>query len=145
MSIRVTVFAFLAVAAVLIAGCGTGSHPSPAPGEMRLYSASGRSATPIQHVVLMIQENRSFNDFFATYPGTDGTTTGQAEPDPSCSPPIDGGSIALTEMPLDLSLDMNHTWRTGYSIAYDGGKMDAFDKVKFGNGEDECSYPYQYT
>jgi len=21
---------------------------------------------------------------------------------------------------------MNHTWKTGYSIAYDGGKMDAF-------------------
>jgi phospholipase C len=93
----------------------------------------------------MVQENRSFNDFFATYPGADGTTTGQAESDPSCSPPIDGGSIALTEMPLDLSMDMNHTWKTGYSIAYDGGKMDAFDKVKFGNGVDECSYPYQYT
>jgi len=146
MSIRVTVFAFLAVAATLIAGCETGSNPSQAPGEMRSYSASGRSPSPIQHIVLMIQENRSFNDFFATFPGADGTTTGQAEPDPSCSPPIDGGSIALTEMPLDLSRDMNHTWKTGYSIAYDGGKMDAFDKVEFnGTAADECSYPYQYT
>ncbi|MFZ0575382.1 MAG: alkaline phosphatase family protein [Candidatus Cybelea sp.] len=145
MFIRVTVFAFLAVAAALTAGCETSSNPPQAPGEMRLYSRSGSSASPIQHVVLMIQENRSFNDFFATYPGADGTTTGQAQSDPSCSPSIDGGSIALTEMPLDLSQDMNHTWKTGYSIAYDGGKMDAFDEVKFGNGEDECSYPYQYT
>ena len=56
----------------------------------------------IQHIVLMIQENRRINDFFATFPGSDGTTTGQEIGDMNCSPPIYGGSIALTKMPLVL-------------------------------------------
>ena len=46
-------------------------------------SASRRRAArrvPIQHVVIVVQENRTFNDFFATFPGADGTTTGKAVP-----------------------------------------------------------------
>jgi phospholipase C len=106
------------------------------------------SGSPIKHIVLIVQENRSFNDFFATFPGTDGTTTGQAEAEPSsnCNPAIKAGPLPLTEMPLALSQDMNHSWRTGYSLAYDGGKMDGFDTIQFGgDGDYECSYPYQYT
>jgi phospholipase C len=38
------------------------------------------STSPIQHVIIVIQENRSFDDLFATFPKADGTTTGQAEP-----------------------------------------------------------------
>lgn len=94
----------------------------------------------------MVQENRSFNDFFATFPGTDGTTTGQAEANPGCSPPIQAGPITLTEMPLALAKDLDHSWKDGYSIAYDGGKLDGFDLIQF-DGKDgyECTYPYQYT
>lgn len=94
----------------------------------------------------MIQENRSFNDFFATFPGADGTTTGQAVANKSCG--IKTGAVSLKEMPLDLSMDLFHAWNKGYSIAYDGGKMDAFDNVRF-DGKTaypyECKHPYQYT
>ena len=34
-------------------------------------------------MIVVIQENRSFDNFFATFPGADGTTSGQAAPMPS--------------------------------------------------------------
>jgi len=132
--------------ALALGGCnGGGSSPLATAGRS-VRAMSSSSPSPIAHIVLVIQENRSFNDFFATFPGADGTMTGQAVANANCSPPISAGPIALTEMPLDLKTDMNHTWINGYSVAYDGGKMDSFDVVKFGgNGPYECSYPYQYT
>jgi phospholipase C len=36
----------------------------------------GASSNPIQHVIIVIQENRTFNDLFATFPGATGSTTG---------------------------------------------------------------------
>src|SRR5215469_17388981 len=68
-----------ATAALLIAGllaaCTSGS---PGPGSTAGAAAS--SAAPaseagigkIKHVVIIMQENRSFDSFFGTYPGADG-------------------------------------------------------------------------
>lgn len=130
-------------AALALAACN-GSSSTVASPPLRPQSGTG-SSSPIQHVVLVIQENRSFNDFFATFAGADGTTTGEALTNTNCSPPIYAGPIALTEMPLVLSTDLNHSFKTGYSVAYDNDNMDGFDNATFGNGLPECSYPYQYT
>jgi len=43
----------------------------------------GSATTPISHVIIVVQENRSFDNFFATFPGANGTTTGLAIPMPS--------------------------------------------------------------
>jgi phospholipase C len=53
----------------------------------------------------------------------------------------------LTKEPLLVSHDMNHSFKTGYTVAEDGGKWDAFDAIKFngGAGGPECYNPYQYT
>ena len=32
--------------------------------------------TPIEHVVFIVKENRTFNNYFATYPGAEGATEG---------------------------------------------------------------------
>lgn len=47
-----------------------------AQGEMASRPSSGGSGY-IKHIVLIVQENRSFDDFFATFPGADGATTGR--------------------------------------------------------------------
>ena len=134
----------MGVAAAMLAACGGSQPPIGAPGTVPGHVQSTFAKSPIQHVVLMIQENRSFNDFFATFPGTDGTTTGQDVTNKSCK--IDGGSIKLKKMPLDLSTDLYHAWNKGYLVASDDGKMDAFDDVRSdGKNSYECSYPYQYT
>ena len=36
----------------------------------------------IRHVVIVMQENRSFDSYFGTYPGTDGIPRGVCVPDP---------------------------------------------------------------
>jgi phospholipase C len=100
--------------------------PTPAPGPKY-----------IKHVVIMIQENRSFDNFFATYPGADGTTTGKTHA---------GGTVPLKEVGL-ISFDMDHTWQ-GFQIEYDGGKMDGFDEIHlgaWGGGPPAGVYAYQYV
>jgi len=132
------------IAAFGATGCAGGS--SSLPGSASEATAIGRdagSASPIRHVILAIQENRTFNDFFATYPGADGTTTGAVEENAACKI-SKNKTIALTENPLVLPWDASHEYRN-YVIARDGGKMDGFDLAVFSWGQPECTYPYQYT
>src|SRR5579875_2901662 len=66
----------LALVACTLAGCGSGSgQTSSTP------ATAGTATTPpqdlsgihkIQHVVVIMQENRSFDSYFGTYPGADG-------------------------------------------------------------------------
>lgn len=72
----------LLIAGAAIAACGGGSTNPP----VSSAANSGRhssSGTPISHVIIVVQENRSFDNFFATFPGANGTTTGLAIPMPS--------------------------------------------------------------
>jgi phospholipase C len=137
--------ALVALAAAL-AGCSAATPAVLSPSTQ--YAIEGRKTTPIKHVVLVIQENRTFNDFFATFKGADGTTIGKAEADAACG--IAGGkTIALKKMGLVTKLngkpqDLDHGYRA-YDTARDGGAMDGFDKAEFGTGQPECTYPYQYT
>jgi phospholipase C len=124
------------------------------------------SRTPIQHVVIVIQENRSFDNFFATFPGADGTTTGKAAAMPTSTAQAckeDGQrvvtaptSIPLTEVSLtgkgfpenfaaDSDLDHIHT---GFETERDHQKMDGFDLPGLdadGTGRPSCTYAYQYV
>ncbi|MBV9719464.1 MAG: hypothetical protein JOZ77_09090 [Candidatus Eremiobacteraeota bacterium] len=84
-------------------------------------SGSGGSSTYIQHVVIAIQENRSFDDFFATFPGADGTTYGEMK-NPSGSGDVE---VPLTEVNLIDPCDWGHSYK-GFVSDYDGGKMDGF-------------------
>ena len=67
------VFSFLVAVSLLAACNGAGTTLSSVPSSSQ--AASGTSSSPIQHVVIVVQENRTFNNFFATFPGADGTTT----------------------------------------------------------------------
>jgi phospholipase C len=127
----------------VLAGCNGGSQSLGSP-PLTPPSGLSSSPSPIHHVVIVVQENRTFNDFFATFPGADGTTTGKIAAQPNCSPELKAGTIALNEVPLVVPKDLDHRY-AGYKEAYDRGKMDGFDKVAFGTGIPECTYPYQYT
>jgi phospholipase C len=124
------------------------------------------SSTPIEHVVVVIQENRSFDNFFATFPGADGTTTGKAAAMPALMAQAckaDGQrvvtrptSIPLTEVTLTgegfpknfaADSDLNHIHR-GFEIDRDNQKMDGFDLTGLdadGSGPPTCTYAYQYV
>jgi phospholipase C len=135
-------FATLFLAAA-IAGCSGGgggsqsSGPLPQPPRPTPTGAPVSGPKYIKHLVIMIQENRSFDNFFATYPGADGTTTGLTHT---------GKTVPLTQRHL-AAVDLDHTWQ-GYQIESDGGKMDGFDLVHFGawgGGPPAKLYAYQYV
>jgi phospholipase C len=136
----------VAATSLFLKGCAQGQS-SPTPFVTSVVPAGAHSqsssVSPIQHVVLVIQENRTFNDFFATYPGADGTTKAEVlKVDvPGCH--VFHGVIHLLENNLAASPDMNHDYQA-FHIALGGG-LQGFDKIKFQGGKPECKTPYQYV
>jgi phospholipase C len=96
---------------------GENTFDSPATRASRVVRFPSAPTTPIQHVVLLVQENRSFDNFFSTFPGADGTTTGR-EGDKR---------IPLHRTHLSEVCDFGHS-RQGFVRDYDGGKMNGFGK-----------------
>ena len=77
----------------------------------------------IQHIVFLIKENRSFDNYFGTYPGAYGATSG----------PISNGTVMpLTHQTGATLSDPGHQYFDAVT-AIDGGKMDAFDLLSLGN------------
>ncbi len=71
----------VALATALCSCAGAQSGIAPASGLMpHVSSYAGHSGTVgnyIKHIVIIVQENHSFDNLFATFPGADGTTTGK--------------------------------------------------------------------
>src|SRR5690348_12135342 len=57
----------LLVVALMIAGCGSSTTRT-----IKLPPGPLTGIHKIQHVVIIMQENRSFDSYFGTYPGVDG-------------------------------------------------------------------------
>ena len=74
----------------------------------------------IQHVVVIMQENRSFDQYFGTYPGANGIPSGVCQPDP-----LRGGCIAPFHDPNDENYGGPHG-HGSFTVDLDGGKMDGF-------------------
>lgn len=142
--------ATLAVAAAGISGCAGAGPPNGASVPIPAKRAPGGSGTPIQHVVVVIQENRSFDNLFATFPGADGATTGQAEAVPASKqyecPVYYEETVSLTEGNLAVGDDFGHQYRD-YVTEYDNGNMDGFDvdPIPASHGKLACLHPYQYV
>jgi phospholipase C len=83
---------------------------------------------PITHIVIIDKENRSFDQYFGTFPGADGTTTGLLP---------NGQRVHLIHAPDHLLLDIAHAG-TAARRAIDGGLMDRFDTLAgaIQNGKD---------
>jgi len=132
-----------AVALASALNCGCGQRQAVLTPPLGQEAPDVQPLGPIRHVVLVVQENRTFNDLFATYPGGGGTTTANVVAFSRCHI-YKAKTIALVKVDLATGRDLNHSYQ-GYVKARDGGAMDGFDTVPFGNGEPECRQPYQYT
>jgi phospholipase C len=75
------------------------------------------SVGKIKHIVFIIKENRSFDEYFGTFPGANGATSGYIST---------GQLVNLTTTPDPPPHDIGHEWPDGRE-AIDGGKMDRFD------------------
>ena len=78
----------------------------------------------IAHIVIVMQENRSFDSYFGTYPGADGIAMQGGQP-VACVPDPKGGCVR----PYHDTNDVNRGGPHGHRHALadiDGGKMDGF-------------------
>jgi phospholipase C len=75
----------------------------------------------IHHIIWIIQENRTFDNYFGNYPGADGF------PPETCLPVLPGASRCIKpfHMPEGPSCDMSHDWNAAHA-AWDNGQMDGF-------------------
>jgi phospholipase C len=104
--------------------------PVPAPGSDQLAALRSK----IQHIVFIVKENRSFDNYFGTYPGADGATTAIIST---------GDEIDLGHTPDALPRDLGHEWEDTH-LAMDDGKMDRFDLVSGGNVNGDLLSMTQY-
>src|SRR5580765_6632174 len=80
----------------------------------------------IKHVIVIMQENRSFDQYFGTYPGADGLPRNAAGEFTSCAPDPATGKC---EKPFHDMRDLNGGGPHGAANAkadIDDGKMDGF-------------------
>jgi phospholipase C len=78
-------------------------------------------SSPIQHVVFVIMENHTFDNFFGTFPKANGVTMATLS---------DGETQALVHDtdPAPQGWDPSHSWSAA-NKAIDDGKMDGFDLI----------------
>ena len=79
---------------------------------------------PIKHVVIIVKENRSFDNYFGTFPKANGATTGLIST---------GKRIPLADA-KDVTENCGHDWVAAH-VAWDDGKMDSFNLI------DPCTKP----
>ncbi len=81
----------------------------------RAFEAQAHSH--IRHVIIVVQENRSFDNLFHGFPGADTVNYGYAH---------DGTRVKLRPIPLTVNYDLSNGFQD-FQKAYDHGKMDGFD------------------
>jgi phospholipase C len=121
------------VAALFLAGCSAGGS-SQRSAMLPEAPASTTLGSYIKHVVIVVQENRTFDNFFSGYPNADGATFGYTS---------NGTKVPLKEITFD-GPDLPHAWRPA-STSFDRGKMDGFNLQLLANGKPVGKLPYAHV
>jgi len=138
-AVRRAIFLFVVA---LCVGCGSSQAPLT-PGALRLPAGvHGPSASQkLSHVIVLIQENRSFENLFAGYPGANAPMSGCAIPRSNAlrhlvarghvrrasgsGCPYGDVSVTLQQSTFQKNHDLRHDWRSAHTD-YDNGNMDGF-------------------
>ena len=125
------------LAALSIAACATHAASPVIQSPARTASTTHRASVPITHVVIIVQENRTFNNLFLNYPLATTSPRGQSH---------DGKWHQLAPLNLEgyPGWDICHALAC-YQQAYDGGKMDGFDLIKHIGKNEPTLISYSYV
>ena len=135
----------LLAGALLVAACGGGSTPSgngpTAPSTSASLTAGSTTLTTttatltpnppgvgihkIRHVVVIMQENRSFDSYFGTYPGADGIPMRDGVPTVCVPDPASGTCVRPFHDRHDRNLGGPHS-ADNAQADIDDGRMDGF-------------------
>src|SRR6266542_247303 len=120
----------IALAGLLSAACSVAAPRSQATAVPSPVSASPQAGSAragihkIQHVIIMMQENRSFDSYFGTYPGADGIPMSHGSPS-TCVPDPAGGCTRPYHDTADFNGGGPHAVANALADV-DGGAMDGF-------------------
>src|SRR5512142_1116113 len=85
---------------------------------------AAQTNTPIQHIILLMQQNHTFDNYFGTYPGADGLPVGTCVPSTfpdemvkSCVKPFHIVRYPVVDLPHNSNV---------FDADYNGGLMDGF-------------------
>jgi phospholipase C len=107
----------IALVALLASGCSSSALQGATNASLPHTFARGHASTPIQHVVIIMQENRSFDNLFYNFPGANGASYGMGH----------GVKYTLQPLPLRWYNDQYHShWQ--FLEDFDKGKNDGFDR-----------------
>jgi phospholipase C len=91
------------------------------------------TGTPIQHVVVIVKENHTFDNYFGTFPGAEGMTQCQTS----------SGPIPAPEAPNSTSRDLCHEHSCALTD-WDDGKMDGWLAVSGASTNNDNLFCAQY-
>jgi phospholipase C len=123
--------AFASAAVLALAACTGGQHrsaaisslpteASTAPSAGTVTRSVGAGISKIKHVVVIMQENRSFDSYFGTYPGADGIP-------PGVCVPAGAGKPCVKPYADHADINGGGPHSQGDATAdVDGGRMDGF-------------------
>ncbi len=89
--------------------------------------------TPIKHVVVVVKENHTFDNYFGTFPGAEGSTTCQTT----------SGAIPAPHAPNSTPRDLCHQHSCALGD-WDGGKMDGWLSVSGASQNGDNLFCAQY-
>ena len=150
-------------AGLAIGATGVSASAAPRAAHAAGWTSTQRTATPIKHLVVIFQENISFDHYFGTYPHAANTGGQPFTPLPGTPrvngllTPAPGGGTLLTNNPNGanpvrysptnvndlLTCDQDHDY-TDEQVAFNGGKMNKFiSAVGTGSGTSPTGQPCQ--
>ena len=111
------VLLLLVASTLLWQGCSGASSAGGAIG------GGGSGLSSIRHIVFMVKENRTFDNYFGLFPNASGTTIGKIST---------GQTIALSPATDRMPYDLGHSWQDARTAIH-LGMMNQFDLVLNGN------------
>ena len=132
-------FLFLIVLLISM-GLSACASPTAATVPVPVSPQLAAARTKIKHVIIIMQENRSFDHYFGTYPGADGIPMQNGVPTVCANDPVTGQCIQPFHDPSDINYGGPH----GNDAAVtdiDGGKMDGFIQSLIKGQQGYCTNP----
>lgn len=87
-----------------------------------------RGLDKIEHVIMIMQENRSFDEYFGTFPGADGIPMRDGVPIPCLPNPATDDCVRPFHDPRDRNVGGPHD-APDYLLAINDGRMDGFVRL----------------
>jgi phospholipase C len=131
---RLTCLALAAIFGLAVSACGGSGSSASTPFVPLPPPQQGKYFT---HIVIVIQENRTFDNLFATFPGADGTRVGRTH---NGTRRLRAGNLYS---PINPNNGYSYWTRDCHARANGECRMDGFDTVPI--GQVPGTYVYQYV